>query len=74
MEDRSPTFFLREQMNTYETWIRKTEEDLQEAISDAENANWHHMANGTVEARAYGRLLTWISEIVVRRERYDARR
>ena len=61
-------------MNIYETWIRKTEEDLQEAIADAENANWHHMADGIVEARAYGRLLTWLSEIVVRVRRYDGRR
>ena len=61
-------------MNNYETWIRKTEEDLQEAIRQAENAGWHHAVVSTLEARTYDRIHTWLSEIVVRRERLDARR
>ncbi len=67
-EDIPPPF--REKM-LYDTWIRKTEVDLQEAITAAEDASWHHQDSSTIEARTYARLLTWYAEIVIRRERID---
>jgi len=61
-------------MGNYAAWIRKTEEELQEALEASEEAGWHHMADGTVEARTYARIHTWLSEVEMRRERLDARR
>jgi len=61
-------------MQRYETYIRETEKELIEALEAVEEAGWHHMEKGTLEGRTYDRLLTWISTIVERRERLDARR
>ena len=48
---------------TYETWIRKTQKDLQESIREAENNEWHHHGFETPTGAIYNRLLTWEAEI-----------
>jgi len=61
-------------MDSYEKWIRKTEEELQEALEAAEEAGWHHLERDTLQARTYDRIHTWLFEVTVRRERLDGRR
>jgi len=60
--------------NDYEAWIRKTADEIEEAIREAENASWHHAPVDSIEGRAYNRLLTWTAEIVERMRRIDGRR
>ena len=58
-------------MDSYETWIIATEKELQEAVAAAEDAGWHHAQPDTVEARTYGRILTWLSAIERRKSYLD---
>ena len=63
-------------MNNYEEWVRKTKKEIFQALAEAEDAGWHHLPydGGSIEARTYQRLHTWLSEIIVRVERLDGRR
>ena len=58
-------------MDRYETWLKATYEEVQKAIEDAEETGWHHLADDSLEARTYGRLLTWVSALDERVRWYD---
>jgi len=59
-------------VETYEKWLRQTQEELREALEAAEDSGWHHKELSTIEARTYNRILTWLSESDARIEWYDA--
>jgi len=59
---------------TYEEWLEKTQEELRQAIEEAEEGGWHHLtASDDADPRysLYTRLLTWESEVTARKEWYD---
>ena len=56
-------------MSSYEDWLEETQAELQEAIRECENEGYHHMEEGTLEARTYLRLHTWLSAVVERSDR-----
>ena len=58
-------------MKSYEKWIKKTQEEVQEAIREAELADWHHYPEGSYGATIYTRLLTWEAALAERRERIE---
>ena len=60
-------------MRRYESWIRETQTALREAIEEAEEAGWHHRAEGgeTPANRIYARLRTWEAALTERVEYYD---
>ena len=57
---------------TYRLFLMELQSELQEAIADAENLEWHHQEHGTAEWRHYVRLATWEKEITERMVRYAA--
>ena len=58
-------------MRNYAQWLVDMEAELATAITEAEDLGWHHEKGETPGARAYARLLTWLSEIVTRRKWLD---
>jgi len=52
-----------QQVPRYEAYLQTTRDELIEAITEAENAGWHHQPSGDFRAAAYNRLLTWYEAI-----------
>jgi len=52
-------------MRLYEKWLKALQEEIREAITEAEEAGWHHLPEDGAEARrgCYTRLLTWEAEV-----------
>ncbi len=59
-------------MKSYRRYLRDTQDELQQAIAEAEDAGWHHEADATDEFRHYLRLLTWEKAITERMVVYAA--
>ena len=58
-------------MKTYRSFLMDLLDDLVTALSEAENAGWHHLASDTPEGFHYLRLLTWCREVSDRRDWHD---
>jgi len=62
---------------TYEEWLEAQYTEIQEAIEEAEEAGWHHLAASSdpgAPAKVYDRLLTWLAEVERRRDVYASRK
>ena len=55
----------------YREWLELALEDLRVAITEAENAAWHHKPAGDKFRNIYMRLLTWENEVERRLTRID---
>ena len=61
-------------MERYETWLKRTQEELQAAIAEAENEGWHHApepGGSPAGYQHYCRLLAWEAAVADRRRWYD---
>ena len=56
----------------YRRFLMVLQSDLQTAISEAENMQWHHLPAEAPEYGHYLRLLTWEREVNERGIHYDA--
>ena len=58
-------------MRSYRSFLSGLWEDLALGVEEAENAGWHHHADGSPTWSHYQRLLTWILELEERMKHYD---
>ena len=58
-------------MERYERWLKKTYEEVQEAIRQAENEEWHHLPAESVENVIYTALAHWVEILSERVKWYD---
>ena len=58
-------------VRNYRRFLLHLEDELAEALREAEAFSWHHERAGSIEALHYGRLCTWLKEIHDRMEWYD---
>ena len=58
-------------MRPYRRWLGDTLGELQDAVLEAENAEWHHSQGGSPEEQLYHRLMTWVAEVDSRIKHYD---
>ena len=56
---------------SYRVFLGKLNEQLQKAIGEAENQEWHHFEEGTMPWEHYRNLVNWESEVQQRMDWYD---
>ena len=59
-------------MKNYRRFLLELQEELQSAIGEAENSEWHHQEQWTTQWQHYNRLCTWQSEVTERMVSYAA--
>ena len=58
-------------IRNYRRFLKGLRDQLVQAMAEAENAGWHHMALDTPEWVCYNRIVTWCDEVDARCEWYD---
>ena len=58
-------------MESYRTFLMALQETFQDLIAQAENMEYHHRTDGSLEYQHYLRLLTWQDAIQQRIGWYD---
>ena len=58
-------------MKSYRRFLMDLHEELVRAILEAEDQEWHHWGELTVEFQHYVRLNTWAKELSERRQHLD---
>ena len=61
-------------IKSYRRFLQDLETDLSRAITDAEDAGWHHMDPGSAVGQHYLRCITWYQEVQARGAYYDIKR
>ena len=57
-------------IKNYRRFLIDLYEQLQEALREAEDVQWHHLPTGTPEWAHYNRIYTWLDEVGARLEHY----
>ena len=56
----------------YLTFLIALQDELAEALREAEDQGWHHAPASQFEAKHYNRLLTWLDQLKNRKAWYDS--